>query len=224
MTAFSRRLPGCCRNFFSVRRMDDPRRMKDGSVHRMIFSPLHLRRCCHSFCAVRKTACPRMTGDPHQRKDGHRMTFSRLRHSCCCRSFCAVRRTVCRRRTDGSVPRMKFFSLRLRRCHRSFCAGHSHRCGLHSFCGLMNILLFRYRRDSDSHRAGRSRRCDCRWSNSCDCRKTCTLRQRRMKRQALPSFSALVSCLLMNNLSLILLQRNPYAPRGSLDHHSNFLP
>ena len=189
MTAFSRRLPGCRRNFFSVHRMDGPRRMKDGSVRMTIFSPLP-RSCCHSFFSVRKTACPRRKDDPRRMKGDHRMISSRLHRSCCCHSFFSVRKTACPRKKDGSVRKMKIFSLRLRRCHRSFCAGHSHRCGLRSrFCGLMNILLCCCLHGSDNHRAGRSRH-DCRWSNSCDCRKTCTLRQRRMKRQALPSFLA----------------------------------
>lgn len=186
MTAFSLRLHCQRRSFCAVRMMGVPHRMKDGSARKMIFSPLLLRRCCHSFCAVRKTVCLRMMGDLLRMMNGRRMTFSRLHRNCCCHNFCAVRKT------DGSVRKMKFFFLRLQRYHRSFCVGHSlHgcRCGPHSFCGLMNILLCCCLHGSDNHRAGRSRR-DCRWSSSCDCRKTCTLRQRRMKRQALPSFLA----------------------------------
>ena len=218
MTAFSRRLHYPRRNFFSVRMMGVPHRMKDGSVRKMIFFPLLLRCYCHNFFFVR------MKDDLHRMKGGRRMIFFRLHHSCCCHSFCAGRMTACPRMKDGSVRKMKFFSLRLQHCHRSFCAGHSYRCGLHScFCGLMNILLCCCLHGSGNHCAGHNRH-DCRWSSSCDCRKTCTLRQRRMMRQVLPSFSALVSCLQMNNLLLVLLQRNPYAPRGSLDHHSNFLP
>ena len=189
MKAFSHRLHYLRRSFFFVRMMGVPHRMKDGSARKMIFFPLLLRRCCHNFCVGRKMVCLRRMGDPHRMKSDRRMISSRLRHSCCRQSFCAARKKACRRKMDGSVRKMKFFSHRLQRCHRSFCAGHSHRCGLHScFCGLMNIHSYHCRHGSGNHRAGRSRR-DCRWSNSCDCHKTCTLRPRRMKRQALPSFS-----------------------------------
>lgn len=189
MTAFFLRHHCLRHSFCAVRMMDVPHRMKDGSVRMMIFFLLLLQRCCHSFCAGRKTVCLRMMDDLRRMMNGRRRTFSRLHRNCCCHSFCAARKTACPRMKDGSVRKMKFFSLLLQRCHRSFCAGHSHRCGPHScFCGLMNILLCCCRHGSGNHRAGHSLR-DSRWSNSCDCHKTCTLRQRRMMRQALPSFS-----------------------------------
>ena len=192
MTAFSLLLHCRLRSFFSVRMTGVPRRMTDGSVRKMkSFSHRH-QRCRRSFCAVRKTVCLRMKGDLRRMMNGRRMTFSRLRRSCCCRSFFSDRKMAFHHKMNGSVRRMKSFSHRHQRCRRSFCAGHSRhgcRCGLHSFCGQRNILLYRCRHGPGNRRAGHSRR-DCRWSSSCDCHKTFTLRQRRMKRQAPPSFSA----------------------------------
>ena len=176
MKAFFHLRPEGCRSLFFGHKMVFPHRMMDGSVRRMIFFPL-LRNCCHSFCAVRKM-------------DGHRMTSSRFPHSCYSlrNSFFDRKMDVPHRRTN--VRRMMFFFLRFPSFLRNFYAARSYHYVLHKrFGGLMNIHLFHCLHGSDNRHAGHSR-CDCRWSSSCGCcRKTCTLRQRRMMRQALPSFS-----------------------------------
>ncbi len=190
MTAFSLRPPGPLHSSCAVRKTDDLHRMKDGHARRMISCLLHLN-CRHSFCAVRKTACHRKTGGPRRMKGDRMMTSFPLRHGCgCFHSSCAARRTACLRMKIGFVRKMKFFFLRPRLCLRSFCVGHNRRCGLRSFRGPMNVLLFRRSlRGSDNRRAGHN--CyGCHGNNSCGCCRTaCTLRQ-LMMRQAPPSFSA----------------------------------
>ena len=163
-----------CRSFSFGHKMVVPHRMMDGSVRRIFFHLL--RNCCHNFCAVRMM-------------DGHRMTSCRFHHSCC-----SHRSSFFDRKMDGphrrTNVRMVFFFLRFPSFLRNFCAARSFRYVLHKrFCGLMNILLFRCRHGFDSRFVDHNHHCDCRWRNSCDCHKTCTLRQRRMMRQALPSFS-----------------------------------